>query len=600
MRMERSVQLRKSRRAVSRAKRRASMEAQGDRDVLGESYTRQDVLDCLGILERELSMEAKGDAIRRLKRWLALPQVETEQIVEDGAMIGREIYRTNEVVLSTCAEKGLTAALVSMLDSASQNVDEELTLDAVWCITNIASGSAYETSTTLCAAPQLIRLLNCGHQKIQEQSFWALGNMAGEDQKPREELLKMGILAPLMYTLRLDSSSVDIKRVATWCLSNLVRGSATSAIPFFEAKVHETLLNMITHDVSSPVLVEVVWCLSFLSAKEVECSMCLVDLGILEILGRIFVNLVAPSVRTEELDIPLITPVLRTISNIVALPKPRDGEPMVVQVGSQPGLFDGVSRLLSQVSLRFCPALTKEGLWMVSNCCALGSGPVKLNPGSMGVIASPEQLLNEPQDPLFVGIAETFLDAVCWHFSNSPLDIQKEAAFALFNLASRRNPDALIKILRVEPPVLPVMLSLLKAPDLDVVRVALEFIEIVLAKLSNPFGASKLGGRTGAKLVEMFDGIDALEVVAYNQNLPSFLIERASELVDKYFGEDYEDEEEDQPREAFRAGVQLGVGRGRAMVQPAWMSNLGSSVPLKQGTLDQFGFVSKDATMDEN
>jgi hypothetical protein len=88
------------------------------------------------------------------------------------------------------------------------------------------------------------------------------------------------------------------------------------------------------------------------------------------------------------------------------------------------------------------------------------------------------------------------------------------------------------------------MLHLLRTrQDMDLCRAALDFTEQVLVKLSNPFAAARLGGRSGSQLVQLYDGIDALEALQYAGGP---LAARAQRLVDRFFGEDYEEHNEDE------------------------------------------------------
>ena len=82
-----------------------------------------------------------------------------------------------------------------------------------------------------------------------EQCVWAIGNLAGDSQKARENLSKLGALPPLVqclvYSFRTRHSQQETQskhtdmfglcRNAAWALSNMARGAETSALPFLTA-----------------------------------------------------------------------------------------------------------------------------------------------------------------------------------------------------------------------------------------------------------------------------------------------------------------------------------------------------------------------------
>ena len=62
------------------------------------------------------------------------------------------------------------------------------------------------------------------YQYFCSQVVWALGNIAGDSPACRDEVLKSGVMAPLLSLLRNPGVSIQIRRNGIWTLSNLCRG----------------------------------------------------------------------------------------------------------------------------------------------------------------------------------------------------------------------------------------------------------------------------------------------------------------------------------------------------------------------------------------
>lgn len=606
-RVRRSVEIRKRQRGVvAQAKRRKALEKSSSNGEMHPGYTADQVSQAI---EDVLVPTKAALAISNLRTWLSFAPGDTFDV--DLSPNG-DFCVTNDVVMQLCTEKQLARRLLPILQDSENVFSEDTILDATWCITNLASGNSEQTTSTVCAANALATLVMRGRKRLQEQAAWALGNMAADDQGIREKLQELGLIPHLVVLLRepVNVSDLRIKRTAAWALCNLARGNNTSGKAFFSAAAHLALVELLENFTevaiqSGPqseaglMIVEVLWTITFLSAKEPHLCIIMVHQKVLNYLVRIFTGC--------EGQLSICVPALRALSNLVPLRMNRPGQQtsLVVLVCQQPGFLDALQRMLADGA----PARqANEALWTVANLLTLNTKPRMDSPPPEEVAVAKE-------------LVARFAKPICMYFTHYRAEHINAAATAMVNLVNRDDESILIGVLNTEtePAVLENAISFLKAPDLELVYRALDFVEMVLVRLSNPFAASRLGGRSGKQLVLDYEGIDGLEYIEMQQYPPahSELSYRAHRLVDKFFGVDCEDEEESEaaqdgipmPEEGtnmFRFNTDLsppmtpasapsappataGRGRGAHLLKPAWLlaqeAAAGSQAP--PGTLNQ-------------
>lgn len=102
---------------------------------------------------------------------------------------------------SALLNQGLMDILIKCLTSSISDVQCE----AIWCLTNIATGDHEQTGRVLVAVPILLQYLGGSDYVLKEQACWTIGNIAGDSNEYREILLANGALKPLMDFL-LESS----------------------------------------------------------------------------------------------------------------------------------------------------------------------------------------------------------------------------------------------------------------------------------------------------------------------------------------------------------------------------------------------------------
>lgn len=101
-----------------------------------------------------------------------------------------------------------------------------LQYEALWCLTNIASGTHENTEflISLDVIPIFLDLLSSPNPKIKEQACWAIGNITGDCSEFRDIVLQHGGMPKVLELLKGENKKVALIRVAAWTMSNLCRG----------------------------------------------------------------------------------------------------------------------------------------------------------------------------------------------------------------------------------------------------------------------------------------------------------------------------------------------------------------------------------------
>lgn len=136
---------------------------------------------------------------------------------------------------------GLVPRIVALASGAGGGMDtghnHEMQIDAIWCCTNIASGTSEQTTHLIDQGAHII-VLSLLYTKpkreyewqICNQALWCLGNFVGDSSKLRDLLLRAGIVDAIMdlFVSKTDLASpktrLDLMRNAAWIISLTLRG----------------------------------------------------------------------------------------------------------------------------------------------------------------------------------------------------------------------------------------------------------------------------------------------------------------------------------------------------------------------------------------
>jgi len=390
-----------------------------------------------------------------------------------------------------------------LVDCLAFGASDDQLFEAAWCLTNIASGDPEQTRAVVPALPLLILHLggkNAIH--VVEQCAWALGNVAGEGEDLRDVLLRQGALPPLAR--HLASSQLTLARTAAWALSNIIKGPNPKAT--VELMKMDGIIDTIVRHISKgdeELVVEVAWVLVYVSSMSDVHTNLLINAGILP-------PLIARLASSRHL--PLLTPVLRSIGNIVAADNIKVDAVLAAGLSNPGGVIGALARCLESEHR----TLQKEAAWAVSNIAA-------------GSLLHKQAVFNGGPVPPLLHLLAT-----------AAFDVRKESAYALGNLCimpreqgAEGTPILEHLTVLVDRGCIPGFIALVKSPDLEAARLGLQFLELVMRAL--PHGM-------GPKLVEKEDGIAAMEELQFHDNEELRIM--SNTLVDQYFGEDYGLEEE--------------------------------------------------------
>jgi hypothetical protein len=123
----------------------------------------------------------------------------------------------------------IMAGLVPDLVRCLQQPDRKMQFEALWVLTNIASGTSAHTAAVLAAGalPPCVELLDSPDEDVRELAVWAIGNIAGDSPASRNAVLATAALTKILPQLGLHSKPTFVRNSA-WAISNFLRGKVRS------------------------------------------------------------------------------------------------------------------------------------------------------------------------------------------------------------------------------------------------------------------------------------------------------------------------------------------------------------------------------------
>ena len=141
-----------------------------------------------------------------------------------------------------------------MIEYLKQEEYPQLQLEASWALCNIASGTEIQCQSIADRGdiPLFSKLLLSKNVHLVEKVIWALGNLASECIKHRDDIIKAGGVANLVELLsNPPENKLEIEKIGCWALSNLCRGS-----PLPKYNDIEAAIQLLCHYIKSEKIID--------------------------------------------------------------------------------------------------------------------------------------------------------------------------------------------------------------------------------------------------------------------------------------------------------------------------------------------------------
>jgi len=258
---------------------------------------------------------------------------------------------TTEIV-----DSGLVTKLIEYLTYVNYPGHQ---IEAAWVLTNLISGESSVArniidNTTL--GNYMLELIKSRNDKLRDQAFWCIGNIAGEADKYRDVLLSSNCIDVLIGSLKyeVDRSKRVISHIQnqTWVLSNMFRGKQRQPRQnHYGIKALPLISEIYKKCLDEEVIVNLNWTVHGISNRLHNDQLDLLfESGIV---NRRFVNMLSAKSK-------IYLPVLRVCGNIIA--GPNNTAQKLIDLG----FMEYLKKFVYVTSSR----IRKEAFWIISNIAA--------------------------------------------------------------------------------------------------------------------------------------------------------------------------------------------------------------------------------------
>lgn len=390
----------------------------------------------------------------------------------------RRVLTAEDSPLAAIAGLGTIPQLLKIVGEE----DEEMVLEAVWCLTNLTAGPSEvsEKLVDLGGLLALYQLLSHKNTAIRDQAIWTLSNIAGDSVQHRDQVISMGTVE-VVTQLLVSGQAKTLTSIETiaWLLSNVCRGSPQPPSSII-ARVLQLAPGFLSME-KPGILATACWMLSHLTNSGlVETLEAVLNAGIV---GRLL-ELIT---RTDAENVQI--PALRTLGNILT------GDDSQAQTLINLGLLQHLTLLLASDKRE----IRREAIWCFSNITA----------------GTEEQAMTVAKHNCVHRIVEAL--------SDSDFGVKKEAVWTISNLTHFL--DCNIYDGMMSNGVLELMIRVLDHQDAEILLLALDAISRLL----------RANSCAAIPRFEALQGFSRLEFLRDHSNIS--VHSKAGELIREFSGD---------------------------------------------------------------
>uniref|UniRef100_A0A0D3EJU3 Importin subunit alpha n=1 Tax=Oryza barthii TaxID=65489 RepID=A0A0D3EJU3_9ORYZ len=407
------------------------------------------------------------------------------------------------------------------------------------------------------AVEELKSALSIQGKGVQKKKIEALRDLRRLLSQPEVPLVDTAIKAgavPLLVQYLSFGSSDEQLLEAAWCLTNIAAGepeetkSLLPALPLLIAHLGEKSSTLVAEQCA--------WAIGNVAGEGAELRSTLLAQGALRPLTRLMFSSKGSTARTAAWAMSNLIKVgpdpkaaneLITIDgvlNAIIASLEKEDEELATEVAWVVVYLSALSdRGISLIVLRGLGNLIAADDYMVDSVLTVGNNII----GLIKCLKSDNRVLRKESSWALSNIAAGSFEHKKLIFASeatpvlirlvtsAQFDIRREAAYTLGNLCvvptgNCELPKIIVEhlVAIVDGGALPGFIHLVRSADVDTAGLGLQFLELVMRGYPN---------KQGPKLVEMEDGIEAMERFQFHEN--EQMRNMANGLVDEYFGEDY-------------------------------------------------------------
>ncbi|KAF4675874.1 hypothetical protein FOL47_007115 [Perkinsus chesapeaki] len=362
----------------------------------------------------------------------ALNSSDSSAVMEALVSFRKLLSREDRPPIQNVIDAGVLPRFKELLDNP---LSAKMQFEAAWALTNVASGNHNQTLTVveLGAVESFKKLLLSDSPELQEQSIWAIANIAGDGPGIRDQCLRLGVLQPLLDVIR-AGRTIGLVRLGTWAVSNFCRGKPAPALSTVSSALATLAMVLGLDDRES--LTDALWAVSYICDGPSE-----------RIEAVLLSGMIPRIVHLLKHENPAVhTPALRAIGNVVT------GEAHQTAAAVDSGLIVALKPLLRSPK----KTVRKEAVWTLSNICA----------------DRDIQIQKVIESGLLADVFEILLGA-------KEHEVRREAVWVICNLCTG-GTAAQVRYVVDHYNAIPAICTVLEVKDSRIVQVALEAIETIL------------------------------------------------------------------------------------------------------------------------